>query len=80
MPHLPVSCGRGRRPQHTWREIFDGIFYLTRTGCQWRALPHDFPKWQTAHYHFTKLVYAGIWEALNFLLSQDWREQIAKAP
>ena len=80
MPHLPVPCGRGRRPQHTWREILDGIFYLTRTGCQWRALPHDFPKWQTVYYHFSKLVYAGLWEALNSLLSQDWREQIGKAP
>jgi hypothetical protein len=28
------------------REIVNGILYFMRTGCQWRHLPHDFPKWQ----------------------------------
>lgn len=30
-------------------EVFCAVLYLLRTGCQWRALPHDFPKWRTVH-------------------------------
>ena len=30
-------------------EAFCAVLYLLRTGCQWRALPCDFPKWRTAH-------------------------------
>src|SRR5207237_9507172 len=80
LPHLPVQSGRGRRRQHSWREILDVVFYLTRTGCQWRNLPHDFPKWQTVYYHFAKLVHGGVWQELNSLLSQKWREQVGKKP
>lgn len=78
MPHLPVQGGRGRRRQHSWGEILDAVFYLTRTGCQWRNLPHDFPKWQTVYYHFQKLVHSGVWQALNAALSQKWRQEIGK--
>lgn len=34
-------------------EVFCAVLYLLRTGCQWRALPSDFPKWRTAHAYFT---------------------------
>ena len=78
MPHLPVQGGGGRRRQHCWREILDGVFYLTRTGCQWRNLPHDFPKWQTVYYHFQKLVHSGVWQELNSVLSQQWRQEVSK--
>ena len=30
-------------------EVFCAVLYLLRTGCQWRALPNDFPKWRTTH-------------------------------
>ena len=30
-------------------EVFCAVLYLLRTGCQWRALPSDFPKWRTVH-------------------------------
>jgi len=29
--------------------MFNAIFYLLRTGCQWRPLPHDFPPWTAVH-------------------------------
>jgi putative transposase len=35
------------------RDIFDGIFYLLKTGCQWRMLPLCFPPWKTVYYYFT---------------------------
>ena len=33
-------------------EAFCGVLYVLKTGCQWRALPSDFPKWRTVHSYF----------------------------
>ncbi len=34
-------------------EVFCAVLYLLRSGCQWRMLPEDFPKWRTVHAYFT---------------------------
>ena len=31
------------------REQINAVFYLVKTGCQWRNLPKDFPKWKTVY-------------------------------
>jgi transposase len=46
-PLLPKPHKRGRRRRLDYRRVLDAIFYLQRTGCQWRQLPHDFPPWGT---------------------------------
>jgi len=33
-------------------EAFSALLYLLKTGCQWRILPKDFPKWRTVHAYF----------------------------
>lgn len=33
-------------------EVFCAILYLLKTGCQWRLLPYDFPKWQAVYKYF----------------------------
>jgi len=33
-------------------EVFCAVLYVLKTGCQWRMLPNDFPKWRTAHFYF----------------------------
>ena len=35
-------------------EVFCAVLYLLRTGCQWRFLPSEFPKWRTVHSYFAK--------------------------
>jgi transposase len=35
-------------------EVFCGVLYLLKSGCQWRMLPSDFPKWRTVHSYFAK--------------------------
>jgi putative transposase len=44
-PHVPGPKGHHGRPRiHSLREILNAIFfYVLRSGCQWRMLPHDFP-------------------------------------
>lgn len=34
-------------------DVFCGILYLLKSGCQWRMLPKDFPKWRTCYYYFS---------------------------
>jgi transposase len=40
-----ILNGKGRKRKHSLRKIFNAIFYLLKTGCQWRMLPLDIPKW-----------------------------------
>jgi len=35
-------------------EVFCGVLYLLRSGCQWRMLPSEYPKWRTVHAYFAK--------------------------
>jgi transposase len=44
----------GRPEAHPRREIVNAIRYLVRSGCAWRALPADFPPWQTVYHHFAR--------------------------
>ena len=55
------------------REILNAIFYLLRTSCQWRMLPHDFPAWQTVYFYFSQWRKTGVWEAMNASLRIDLR-------
>ena len=41
--HIPTPKAPGRPRVHPLREILDAIFYIVRSGCAWRLLPHDFP-------------------------------------
>lgn len=45
-----------RKRKHNLRLIWNAIFYLVKTGCQWRMLPQDFPKWQLVYYYYKKWV------------------------
>jgi putative transposase len=42
----------GRRATSLRRELLDAMFYVTKTGCGWEWLSHDFPKWKTVYHYF----------------------------
>jgi transposase len=48
-PLLPPAKPGGPPRTVTIREGVTAIFYLNKTGGQWRALPHDLPNWSTVH-------------------------------
>ena len=61
-----VSKAKGGRPlKHSKREILNAIFYILRTGCQWRYLPHDFPPWKTVYEQFRRWKKQGVFEKMN---------------
>ena len=33
-------------------DVFCGVLYIVKTGCQWRQLPSEYPKWRTVHEYF----------------------------
>ena len=49
------SRGKMGRPVKVDRRAFlDALFYVAATSCQWRALPENYPRWNTCHrYHLT---------------------------
>jgi putative transposase len=51
-PLLPMARHGGRPRTTDVRAVVDAIFYLLRTGCQWRLLPHQFPPWGTVYHYF----------------------------
>ena len=60
---LPVLQGVRKRTKPTTvdlYEVFCAVLYLLRTGCQWRFLPREFPKWQTVYAYFSKWSKPGI--------------------
>ena len=73
MPHLPEDSLLGRPREHSWREIIDGIFYILRSGCPWRYMPHDLPPWQSVYRGFRKPGDAAFWQKLNESLSVEVR-------
>ena len=65
---LPVKGKLGRPPRYERRVMLNAIFYITRTGCSWRDLPHDFPKWRLVYYYFAKWQQQGVWARINAAL------------
>jgi putative transposase len=62
------------------REVLNAIFYLNRTGCQWRALPHDFPHYTTVYYYYKQWREDGTWDKLLCLLREQVRQSAGKEP
>jgi putative transposase len=71
---LPTPSKTGHPREHTYREILDAIFYVVRSGCAWRLLPHDFPCWKTVYTYFRRWRKDGTWERLNTALREAVRE------
>jgi putative transposase len=72
-PHLSPPLRRGRPRRWSPREILDAIFYIVRTGAQWRQLPHEYPPWSTVHWWFRRWRLDGTWERLNTALRERLR-------
>jgi putative transposase len=77
-PHLPTPKAAGRPRLHGTRQILDAIFYLLRSGCAWRLLPHDFPPWKTVHHYFRIWPLDGTWERLNNALREHLRVRMGR--
>jgi putative transposase len=71
-PHIPVYPG-GRPRTTDLRAVVDAIFYVLRTGCQWRYLPKDFPPKSTVWRYFDEWRHTGTLDTLHDLLRRKVR-------
>ena len=79
-PQFPSRPGGGRPPLHHYRDILHAIFYLLRTGCAWRYLPHDFAPWQTVYGYFRRWCQQGVWKRIHDRLVKRVRVADGKKP
>ena len=79
-PFVPPPKCRGRQRIHSPREILNAVFYLLKSGCQWRLLPHDFPRWPTVYHYFRTWRIDGTWESVNRALREHLRVRLKRDP
>src|SRR3982751_4000180 len=71
---IPVYPG-GRPRKTNLREVVDAVFYVLRTGCQWRYLPKDFPPKSTVWRYFDEWRHNGTFDIIHGLLRTKVRTQ-----
>jgi transposase len=64
---------------HLIREILNAIFYVVRSGCAWRLLPHEFPAWQTAYHYFRLWRLDRTWEHLKAALREQHQPTVPRS-
>src|SRR5919202_497340 len=80
-PHLPTRKAPGRPRVHSLREIHNAIFfYIVKSGCAWRLLPHDFPPWKTIHHYFRTWRIDGTWERMHSALRERVGVRMGRDP
>ena len=79
-PHLPPPRQRSRHKSPERRDVLDAILYVLTTGCQWRALPKDFPPRSTVHDYFVDWHGDGTLTRVHNALYCEARELAGNAP
>jgi putative transposase len=75
---LPAPCRVGRPRKTELREVMNAILYILSTGCQWRALPKDFPPRSTVQYYFYLWRDRRIWRRINLALVRRARAALGR--
>ncbi|MDR1282918.1 MAG: transposase [Opitutaceae bacterium] len=57
------------------REAINAVLYRMNTGCQWRNLPHDFPKWATVYKTYRRWSKSGVWTRIHDALCRQVRKK-----
>ncbi len=70
LPNYPRSP-YGGRPRANLRQVMNGIYYVLRTGCQWKAVPTYYGSGSTIHRYFREWTALGVFERL-------WKSQLKR--
>jgi len=77
---IPPPKPGGRPRSNDMREVVNAILYLSRTGCSWRQLPHDFPPWGTVHFYYRCFRLDGTWRLIHDRLRAQVRRNEGRKP
>jgi transposase len=64
VPYLTLMRDDAPQREYSLRELFNGVRYVVKTGCQWRLLPHDFPPWTAVYQQARRWHYKGVFETI----------------
>ncbi len=79
-PSIPSPKPGGRPRSVDLREVVNAVLYLSRTGCSWRQLPHDFPPWGMAHFYYRCFRLDGTWQKIHEQLRRRVRIEDGRKP
>lgn len=79
-PLIPPAKSGGRQRSVNLRDVLNALFYLNRTGCSWRSLPHDLPPKNTVYEYFRRFRRDGTWAAINQALREQVRVEAGRQP
>jgi transposase len=77
---LPRASRRGRPRKTDLRTVVEAILYILSTGCQWRALPQEFPPYSTVQGYFYAWRDTGRWQWIVSVLVRRARKKLGGAP
>ena len=81
LPAMLCDTELGGRPERHWRRtMVDAMFYVVDSGCKWRSLPRDFPKWKTVHAMLARWKRDGVWADIADLLRALVRRAAGRYP
>ena len=79
-PMLPPAKPGGRPREVNMREVLNAIWYVVRSGCAWRMLPHDLPRWRTVYGYFRAFRAVGLWKRIHDTLREQVRRACGRKP
>lgn len=79
-PLIPAARRGGRKRSVNIREVFNGLLYVLSTGCQWRAIPKEFPPRSTIFDYFARWQADGTLGCIHTALYVRCREQAERSP
>lgn len=72
------QTGPGKPPRYQRRLMIDACCYAVRTGCPWRMLPKDLPRWQDVYAHFRRWTDRNLFETMHDRLRAMWRQRLGR--
>ena len=75
---VPAAKPGGRPRTLDMRQVVNAILYLVVTGCQWRALPHDYPQCQSVYTYFRRWRDDGTWRRIHATVRAAVRRQAGR--
>jgi transposase len=77
---LPRPKRVGRPREVDLRVVLNAMLYILATGCQWRALPKEFPPFTTVQYYFYNWRDTQLWRRINRALVERARRAVGRRP
>lgn len=70
----------GKSRKYDLKTLVNAVFYLVKTGCQWRFIPKEYPPWKTVYSFYKRAKDRRVWEKIMYDLVETSRIQMGRNP